>query len=302
MKFSKLYISLGLAALMFGFTSCSDDDEIMVVNDTQTLNLEFSNLPDLGDDYAYEGWIIVDDAPVTAGIFNVDGNGNLDRTSIVLNADQLSKATSYVLTIEPSPDNDPKPSKVHILGGDFNGNSTLLSTDHPMAIGTDFSDASGGYLLGTPTDGALDTDERSGIWWEDMSSGTAEVSLDLPTLPDGWEYEGWVVIDGQPVTTGKFIEVDKPDFAAPYSGSSPGPPFPGEDFIVNAPSGLSFPLDLSGQITAITVEPSPDNNPGPFSMKTLIHMIPANAEVHTAYQMDNDALNTNPSGRVVRNN
>lgn len=286
--------------ILVGLTSCSDDDNNDVTPENQlgTLNMEFTGLPDLGSDYAYEGWIIVDGAPVTAGIFNVDENGNPDKTSFLLDAAQLDRATAYALTIEPVPDNDPAPSKVHILAGDFNDKVSDLNTEHPLAIGTNFLDAKGSYLLGTPTDGSLETDETSGIWWEDLSTGTPLPSLTLPTLLEGWEYEGWVVIDGKPLSTGKFLRVDEPDFATPFSGAFPGPPFPGEDFLVNAPDGLSFPLDLSGNITAITVEPFPDNSPAPFSLKPLVHTIPNNADFHTGYTMDNDAENTNPTGRI----
>lgn len=301
MKNINLLAAVFAFLFMFGITSCSDDDELKVDSQKSTLEMQFNNLPALGDGYAYEGWIIVDGAPITAGIFNIDEEGNLDRNSFELDHEDLSKATAYVLTIEPSPDSDPAPSKVHILGGEFENNTTALVTDHPMAMGTDFTNATGSYLLGTPTDGALDTDETSGIWWEDLSTGAPLPSLNLPTLPDGWEYEGWVVIDGQPLTTGKFLKGDEQDFAAPYSGTFPGPPFPGEDFIINAPDGLSFPVDLSGRFTAITVEPKPDNSPEPFSLKPLVHTIPTNANFHTGYQMDNDALNSNPSGTINLN-
>lgn len=300
-KFNFLLLALTVS-LAIGFTSCNDD-EVIVIDDNGTLSMEFSGLPDLGSDYAYEGWIIVDGTPITAGIFNVDANGNLDKSSFELDATDLTNATAYALTIEPVPDNDPTPSKVHILAGDFSGNSIELTPNHPLAIGTDFTEATGAYLLGTPTDGSLDSDETSGIWWEDLdlSTGVAQPSLVLPTLPEGWEYEGWVVIDGQPLTTGKFLVADAPDFAAPFSGDASGPPYPGEDFIVNAPDGLSFPLDLSGSLAVITVEPSPDNSPNPFSLKPLVHTIPDNAAFHTGYQMNNDASNSNPTGTISRN-
>ena len=299
-KNNLLLILLGLS-LALSFSSCKDDtDELVIEDQKSTLNMEFERLPNLGDDYVYEGWIIVDGAPITAGIFSVDDNGNLDKPSFELNADQLANATAYALTIEPRVDSDPAPSKVHILAGDFSGNSIDLTMTHPLAVGTDFTEAAGCYLLGTPTDGSLETDETSGIWWEDLSTGSPMSSLVLPTLPEGWVYEGWVVIDGQALTTGKFLEVDVADFAAPYSGTSAGPPYPGEDFILNAPAGLSFPLDLSGSKAVITVEPFPDNSPMPFSLKPLIHTIPNNADFHTGYQMDNDAINTNPTGTITR--
>lgn len=299
-NFKSIFLFSCLSVLLLA--SCGDDDgDELALPTTSDFTLNISGLEDLGEDYAYEGWIIVDGVPQSAGIFNVDTNGALTERTFDIATNDLSRATAYVLTIEPSPDTDPAPSKVHILGGNFSSNSANLIVDHPMALGTNFLDAKGSYLLGTPTDGALNTNERSGIWWEDLSTGTPLSSLELPTLPEGWEYEGWVVVDGQPLTTGKFLEVDKPDFAAPFSGTSAGPPFPGEDFIINAPSGLSFPLDLSGRVTAISVEPSPDNSPHPFLLKPLFHTIPQNTEIHTGYEMNNNASNTNPTGSVIKN-
>lgn len=287
------------AVSMLLIVGCSDDDELaQPVIGTMTLNI--SGLEDLGSNYAYENWIIVDGQPITAGIFNVDSNGNLTQNKFELNAEDLEKATAYALTIEPSPDNDSSPSKVHILGGNFSGTSADLTVEHELAIGHNFNDALGGYLLATPTDGSLSTDEKSGIWWEDPTVNPAAQSLFLPTLPEGWEYEGWVVVDGRPLSTGKFLKGDEQDFAAPFSGAQPGPPFPGEDFLENAPTGISFPLDLSGAITVISIEPSPDNSDAPFLLKPLIHNIPNPVTPLTFYQMQNNANATNPLGTVTR--
>ena len=111
--------------------------------------------------------------------------------------------------------------------------------------------------------------------------------LDLPTLPAGWIYEGWTVIDGVPVTSGKFMDVaDFDNFDGYSSQMYPGPPFPGEDYLMNAPSGLSFPTDISGGYAVISVEPYPDNGPEPFAIKPLIDMIPEDAMDHHAYMMD----------------
>jgi len=107
-------------SLALGVTSCKDEE--VIIDDTSTLSINLSGLEDLGADYAYEGWIIVDGSPVTAGIFNVDADGTPDVTTFELDADQLARATAYVLTIEPAQDSDPAPSKVHILAGDFSGN------------------------------------------------------------------------------------------------------------------------------------------------------------------------------------
>ena len=120
-------------------------------------------------------------------------------------------------------------------------------------------------------------------------SGGFTSSLVLPELPEGWQYEGWVVIDGTPVTTGRFLVADEADFAAPFSGPEAGPPFPGEDFIVNAPVGLEFPTDLSGMVAVVSIEPEPDDGPAPFVLKPLVGQIPDPASDHTNYDMANQA-------------
>ena len=103
---------------------------------------------------------------------------------------------------------------------------------------------------------------------------------------DGWKYEGWVVVDGTPVTSGKFTDVAMADESAPYSGSMSGPPFPGEDYLMNAPMGLTFPTDLAGQTAVISVEPEPDDTEAPFTLKPLTGMIPMDATDHMVYDMD----------------
>lgn len=282
-------------ATLFIATACNRDDE----TSTQTLDLNISGLEDLGPDFVYEGWLIVDGSPVSAGIFSVDANGTLSETAFELDTEDLESATTYVLTIEPNPDNDPSPSSVHILAGDFSGDDANLTVDHSAAIGTDFSSATGSYILATPTDGGSDTNENSGVWWLDPAQGPGP-GLSLPTLPDGWAYEGWAVIDGTPVSTGIFTTTEGADAAAVYSGTAGGPPFPGEDFLTNAPAGLTFPTDLSGAPIVISVEPQPDNSPAPFVLKPLFVVAPDPAIDHTSYDMDNNAAATNPTGAVNR--
>jgi hypothetical protein len=278
--------------------ACSDNDDEIMQPTTSTLSLNISGLEDLGSGYLYEGWIIVDGSPVTTGTFSVDGSGNLSQTDFELNADDLDMAAAFVLTIEPSPDPDPAPSAVHILAGDFGSSSANLSIGHGAALGDDFTNAMGNYILATPTDGPM-TNENSGIWFLDLSMGSPMVGLDLPTLPDGWKYEGWVVIDGIPVTTGTFTAVDMMDDAAPFSGSMAGPPFPGEDFLMNASMDLMFPTDIAGGTAVISIEPDPDNSDNPFLLKPLVGMIPGDAIDHVTYMMDlNEA--SFPSGTATR--
>ncbi len=293
MKLSKLYVLLAVL-MSFAIVSCSDDD------DNNKLKLDITGLENLGDDFQYEGWIIVDGNAVTTGVFTVDDNGNMSETSFELDEDQLEKASTFVLTIEPKPDSDPSPSNVHILAGDFSDDKASLTIDHSAALGHDFSTASGKYILATPTDGGADDNEESGIWFLDNSSGSAQPGLMLPTLPDGWIYEGWAVVDGTPVTTGTFSAADMADNAAPYSGMTAGPPFPGEDLLKDAPSGLTFPTDLRGGKAVISIEPVPDNSSMPFTLKPLAVDIASDAMLHTAYEISNNNAKSAVSGTAKK--
>jgi len=285
---------LAVFVLVLTVSYCSDDDDEPTI---KGLTFSINGLENLGADYVYEGWIIVDGAPLSTGRFSVDDNGNLSQNSATLNINDVDSASTFVLTIEPAVGDDPAPSNVHLLAGDFTGKTGQLTVDHAAALGNDFTSASGTYILATPTDGAM-TNENSGIWFLDLSSGSPSVGLSLPILPAGWKYEGWVVSGGTPITSGTFTSVTGVDEFDGYSSTMSGPPFPGEDYLVNAPSGLTFPLDLSGGKAVISIEPDPDNSPAPFLLKPLVGDIPANAADHVTYDLGQN-LNF-PTGTVIR--
>jgi len=283
-----------LAVLTLGMlaTSCSNDDD----NDASTeLVLNLNGLEALGNDFVYEGWLIVNGTPVSTGTFS---SITFPQTFDV-NANQLASASTFVLSIEPAVDSDPAPASTKILAGDFTGNVAAVNSN---GIVGDFSSASGTYILATPTD-IDDMNEESGVWFLDNSSGSAVSGLVLPTLTDGWKYEGWAVIGGVPVSTGTFSSVNNFDDNATtsmFKGSSGnGPAFPGEDYIQNAPNGLTFPTDLKGTTIVISVEPVPDNSTNPFTLKPLAHVVPANAAVHTAITMGSGPVSA-LSGTVSR--
>ena len=289
---TKIFKLLALVIVAFSLTFCSDDEDPT----TKDLTLNISGLENLGFDFVYEGWIMVDGSPKTTGRFTVDENGVLSQTSFTLDIADVNSATTFILTIEPAVGDDPSPSAVHILAGDFSGNSGQLTIGHGAALGNNFANSSGSYILATPTDGAMNN-ENSGIWFLDLSSGSPSVGLSLPTLPAGWKYEGWAV-SGGPISTGKFTSLTTVDEFDGFSGTMGGPPFPGEDFLVNAPSGFTFPIDLAGGKAVISIEPDPDNSPNPFLLKPLVGDIPANALDHTTYDLGQN-LNF-PTGTVSR--
>ncbi len=267
-----------------------------------TLNLRFPRLPVLSDSAVYEGWIIVDGEAITSGRFNVDERGRFfdeegNRIAKSFDVSDTPDIDAFVLTIEPAVGDDPGPAATHILAGTFGKNDrTKLRVGHPAALGADFSDASGSFILATPSNGAGDpADERSGVWFIDPSSGTPQAGLDLPELADGWEYEGWAVIDGVPVSTGRFLDPGAPDSGNPFSGDEGVPPYPGEDFLVNAPDGVEFPADLRGAKIAISVEPTPDDSPAPFAFIPLETNVADDLEDHTLATLDQGK---NPKGRA----
>jgi hypothetical protein len=295
-------IGLALLAITVG---CSDDDSTSPQMMT-TLSLSFQGVDPLSNGYHYEGWAIIGGNPISTGKFNVNSAGQVvDLNDNVIpngefeTGEDLSTASAIVITIEPDGDTDTNPSDTHYLAGDVAAAGASLSVTNSAALGDAFTSASGDYILATPTNGS-DTNENSGIWFLDLSSGSPAEGLMLPDLPAGWEYEGWAVIDGVPVTTGKFTSTMAVDFSAPYSGAMEGPPFPGEDFLMNAPSGLVFPTDISGGTAVISVEPEPDDASSPFTLKPLAGMIPSNAVDHLTYSMDNNAM-TFPSGSASVN-
>lgn len=294
-------VLISLLAISMAFYACDDDDD-----NTGNLVLDLSGLTNLGDDYVYEGWIIVDSSPVSTGTFTVNDEGVLSATTFEVDGAMLDAATTFVLSIEPSEDSDPDPSATKILGGDFSGTSATATIMHAAAFGTGFSDVTGGYILATPTT-TDDSDELSGVWFLDNSSGSAAIGLtDLPDLSNltGWTYEGWAVIGGTPISTGTFdmaSGADDNSTSSPYKGDDgDGPAFPGEDFIQNAPSGMTFPTDLTGATIVISIEPVPDNSTSPFVLKPLAGEVPGTLQDHTFETMDNIAASTYPSGTVTR--
>lgn len=280
-------------ALSVIITSCSNDDDNNSTPPTNSpLTLNLSGLESLGTDYVYEGWIIVDGAPVSTGTFS---SVSFPQTFSV-NTTQLNNATRFVLSIEPAVDSDPAPAATKVLVGDFSGNSANVDT----AIVGDFSNAAGAFFLRTPTDetGMNNGNDENGVWFG--TPGMPPVpNFVLPTLPDGWAYEGWVVGDTGPLTTGTFNVFDIVDDAAPFSEMmQPGPPVPGEDFFLNEPTGETFPLDIRNRTVVISVEPVPDNSPEPFVMKPLVGV--SGMATAPAVHDFGQNLGSMPSGSVSR--
>ena len=270
------------------------DDDAMEEGSVPIVQLQFAGLPVLGGASVYEGWAIVDGQPVSTGRFVVDevgaqfGDDGEPIDHFVIDA---TAATAFVLTLEPTVDDDPAPSDIHLLGGDVVDGTAQLSVDHPTALATNFAETAGSVEIVVPTapDSPIDT---AGVWFFSNGAG----SLTLPALPAGWVYEGWAVFDGIPVTTGRFTDPNAADDFDGFSGDESGPATPGEDFIRNAPDGLEFPRSAAGATVVVSVEPAQDDSPAPFVLKPLIGELPAEVERLGEYPLVNTGTDTFPTG------
>lgn len=286
-----------LALLAIG---CSDSDEGTSVSENSNLEVNISGLEDLGSDYVYEGWIIVDGTPVTTGTFSVDGNNTLSETSFSVNSEMLESATAFVLSIEPAVDPDPAPAATKLLSGAFDSNTAIIGINDQVG---NFDTATGTFFLRTPTDeadGMNNGNDENGVWFGTPGAPPTP-NLTLPSLAPGWVYEGWVVVDGVgPISTGQFSDAaaQAMDDLAPFSGPNPGPPVPGEDFFANAPDGVDFPLDVRGRTVVVSVEPVPDNSPAPFLLKPLLG-VSGQETAPATHNLDLNAASF-PTGTIIR--
>ena len=305
----KLLLSVfAMSALLVG---CGDDDSVSL---TKKLTLSITGLEDLGSNFVYEGWVIVAGAPdpISTGTFKVN-SGTLSATTFDVNTVTLDAATKFVLTIEPAGETGAAalaPSDHKLLAGDFSGTTANVSVSVAPASLGDFTGISGKMFLRTPTDEAAGSpnngNDENGIWFGTPTTTPPSSGLILPTLPldadddPVWVYEGWVVTANGPISTGTFSEFETQDSDNPFSGMENrlGPPIPGEDFFLNAPSGQTFPLDVRGKTVVISIEPVPDNDPAPFLLKPLLKTLPADAA--TAPTTHAFEVGTLPTGTVTR--
>lgn len=269
-------------------TNNSDDtaaDQKSVISFTPT------NLEPLGESFDYEGWLITSNGPVATGKFDINPDDKDAMQMFEVNKADADDATKFVLTIEPADetgDDIKNPTNIHILAGDITNNTSILSTSDQAALGTNFSEASAKYILATPTNG--NATPTQGIWYIDKSSGKAMAGLKLPELPAGWKYEGWIVDNGQPLSTGTFLKADEADSngAGTAAGDQGFPDFPGQDYIDPA-------KELVGKTAVISVEPDPDNSVAPFSIKPLVGTI---TNEQGMMMLDNKSAGSLPSATV----
>ncbi len=289
MNLKKQFLLISLISL--GWTGCSTDDETDAgmgteVETTSPLSVSLSGLESLGADFEYEGWLSDGTDVVSTGTFDLlEGETSYTGTFDIDN-DVLDSAVAFILSIEPAVDPDPAPAATKILGGAITNGAANLTLGHGAALGSLLNDAAGSYIIATPSTDD-ESDDSNGIWFLEMTEDGMMPSLSLPELNSGWVYEGWVVDENGPHTTGRFTSAEGADDDATnmyMQGPNATPPFPGHDFIDPA-------LLVAGQTIVISVEPEPDNSPAPFALKPLV-------DSENAFMFTNQSATNNPTGSV----
>jgi len=286
--------------VLWALSGCSNTDRIAGPA-VGTIQLSFQGLEDLGPDFVYEGWLADETGLKSVGTFTVDSGGELSQSEFEVAEEDLWAADRFVVTIEPAEDDDPDPSQTRCLAGDFGVAGALsgdarLSPEHPDALGDDFSGVFGSYLLETPTTAGLLDDYQNGIWFGIPGAPPHWGRLlSLRYLPDGWQYEGWVVIGDSTISIGKFRFVSEADSDGPGPAAGPDawPDYPGQDFIDPA-------VSLVGCDVMITIEPDPDNKPDPFTMVVLAASDIPNEIYFYIASMENRTKSTFPVGIACR--
>lgn len=293
-KFAKSVLFLSLA----GFLSHCANQEANAGDSNsalgQELQLKLVGLEPMQGQH-YEGWAVGPQGVTSTGRFNLD---DLDQI-VAVNAegqslavlsdtdsatfaiqDQATAVKTFVLTIEPDGDTDPGPSQVHFLEGVLNNGEGVATLQKVGAIGASFVNAMGSYILATPSNGP--TTHNQGIWFVDAGNP----SLDFPALNTGFTYEGWIVDtdSGEVLSTGTFDVADQADSDGPGAAAGPNatPSFPGQDYI--NPARI---LNDGHHMTVISVEPVPDFDPAPFTLKILRGVIADGAAVTTSFDLEN---------------
>ncbi len=266
-------------------SACSDSSTTPIPVFT-SMSVSFTGFDSLKTEL-YEAWVVTNGQYTSLGKFNLRFNGAaVDTLGVGFSGfsfpGEISSPSRLAITVEPVPDTDTGPSPIEVLTGnvaDVASGQLTLSFMYPFS---GRKSRGGNFILISPSDGGghtfLDdgpdvTNGVSGLWFISKSWGSPEPGLFFDSLaPSGWMYEGWLLYPGFGfVSTGKFSDGVKGDNSANYystAGFDTAFHYPGEDFFMNPPTGLTFPLDVRGTspgaMCFITLEPEPDNSPMPF--------------------------------------
>ena len=321
-KISKLFAVSALAILIFA-AGCGDDNGggPSGPGPFNAVTLTLYSMATLEQGYYYKVWAAKNDARLAAspttdwaalaefnirsGGMNAEGQSRPDtivNMSNVIIADgtfknlsvNLDDYDSMFITIQSPSGSSTTPSSTVYMRSEI-PDSLEDSSVRGLSFSATINTGINSFVVATPTDDNPD-DELSGVWFY-RNLNTEEPGLELDPAPTGWRWEGWVWHDGIWLSTGRFIDPEASDDFSGDSGTVRTPGVPGEDFLFNAPAGVTFPWVLAqGDSVAVTLEPEPDPTPGQFRTRMLQAHFQADPSPFALLLL---ALPTNSSGDPV---
>lgn len=298
-KMKNILITI-FGVLILLFTGCDYFENGDTLN-SSTIEINISGLPALPDTMTYVAWFDNEDTQIKPLMVYYDDAVNGDfkfKSEMPLSA--LQQAQLFWLTIEDErrvEDSAFTISTRRVLGGRFSFGSCNLG----IAENTiNFDGYSVVYNLLTPTDGS-NANETSGVWFVEIDNeGGFSTGLNLPVLYGYWIYEGWVEVNGQYLSTGRFRNPVGADLSNLYGASGSVLSFPGEDFLNNPPAGINFPLDLRGKKLYVSAELRDGRTAGDSPYVILFEAtIPSDAQPRTKYEMTKFQNPAGPFGQAV---
>jgi hypothetical protein len=313
-----------LFIFVVAIAGCEDQKILEGTENISQIELNVFGLNDLQGSGWYESWILwnremgqgTDIDTTSLGILERQTDGSY-RLATDVTLGFLQAGLMILVTIE---DDDTvaneEPSIYEVIGAKIAANSGIFSLGNEEVLDFSFEVAQGRYILDTPTESPPSQNPFSGIWFvnpdtiiEDILDDDGNIvdqdttieflpGLDLPDLPEGWLYEGFVEVGGQTLSIGTFTKSSAGDDSSTYNGAETAYPFPGEDFINNPPSGLSFPVDLRGAHCFVTLTPAyPEGSVVPYVVTVYETQISSIALPQQVYFMENTS-DTFPAGDI----
>ena len=276
---------LAILTMCFIFYHCSETD---ILNETGKMEITDFNLPQLPDNYYYEGWLMVDGSYVSVGRITNDSIINNRARFEEIEVNDLNTAQSFAITVESS--GSPAPSNYVLLVGNFNGNTAELSPDAevPNGVMSLANRISASYTIQNAT---IPTEENGnygtvGLWFFKGEEGNRETTLQLDYTD--LNYQGWVKKSfennewalNMGVITSDTIADNYKSFTI-FPNNTPD--FAGDDFLQDPEGGIDypegfFPMDVRGSKLVITPIPTGYNNSEvPFPIDLLQATVPADA-------------------------
>jgi len=266
------------------------------------LNLQLKGMPANKGDH-YEIWSKAPsggEQPI--GYFRVLDGGSLvtlagDPFDALSLKDIPMTGSELIITLEQGESSVEKRSGRIVLSGTFKTTEAELNSPFSKLSVEQFA------MLASPTKKTVKSTD--GIWFA-KDVNTVTPGLSLPVLSEGMIYAGWVATDKSGMyLLGAFSDPKKADGQSIYNGTKAGWNVPGEDFVVNAPKNVKFPLFLNDGKTNLIVSVEPDYrvsnkdfaSSGPF-LKILLARIPYHQASVTAFKLDTPPKDTIPSGKA----